>query len=183
MANECCKWTPTLFCLSATNPLHANQCTYRPYCVSRLQYMHPDSSAHEGYALVPPVLAELPSLQSLRLTVNSGQSVDLTPAAAVPEVNLVLTLAHYEQTPFNRSVQCSWLSRRLCVGVLIPGVKSAISMLPKAAQAHHMQAADLLVSRAACLQTRTVACCPIAYPCCCPQVTPKPHRSDRPHIP
>lgn len=79
-------------------------CTHQRSCVSCLQYLHPDSSAHEGYALVPPVLAELPSLQSLRLTVNSGQNVDLTPAAAVPEVNLVLTLAHYEQTPFNRSV-------------------------------------------------------------------------------
>jgi hypothetical protein len=64
--------------------------------------MHPDSTAHEGYALVPPVVSQLPRLQSLKLTVNSGQNVDLTPAVAVPDVNLVLTLAHYEQTPFNR---------------------------------------------------------------------------------
>lgn len=67
-----------------------------------LQHMHPESSAHEGYALVPPVLAQLPSLQSLTLNINSGQRVDLTPAAAIPEVNLVITLAHYEQTPFNK---------------------------------------------------------------------------------
>lgn len=71
-------------------------------CLAVLQYMHPESTAHEGYALVPPVVLELPRLQSLKLTVNSGQNVDLTPAAGVPDVNLVLTLAHYEQTPFNR---------------------------------------------------------------------------------
>lgn len=64
--------------------------------------MHPECSAHEGYALVPPVVSELRGLQALRLTANSGQNVDLTPAAGVPDVSLVLTLAHYETTPFNR---------------------------------------------------------------------------------
>lgn len=66
------------------------------------QYMHPECSAHEGYALVPPVVSELRGLQALRLTANSGHSVDLTPAVAVDDVSLVLTLAHYETTPFNR---------------------------------------------------------------------------------
>jgi hypothetical protein len=64
--------------------------------------MHPESSAHEGYALVPAVVSQLPKLQSFKLTVNSGASIDLNPAAAIPDVSLVLTLAHYEQTPFNR---------------------------------------------------------------------------------
>lgn len=73
------------------------------------------------------MLAELPSLQSLRLTVNSGQNVDLTPAAAVPEVNLVLTLAHYEQTPFNRWAGCGWLLVwRLSMGRLISEVGNGI---------------------------------------------------------
>lgn len=70
-----------------------------------MQYLHPDCSAHDGYALVPPVLADLTSLQSLRLHINSGQRVDLTPAAAIPDISLVLTLAHYERTPFNRCAQ------------------------------------------------------------------------------
>jgi len=67
-----------------------------------VQYMPLTSAAHEGYALVPPVLQELPALQHLKLNINSGQRVDLTPAAATPDIDLVLTLAHYEQTPFNR---------------------------------------------------------------------------------
>lgn len=67
-----------------------------------VQYMPLTSAAHEGYALVPPVLQELSNLQHLKLNISSGQSVDLTCAAATPDIDLVLTLAHYEQTPFNR---------------------------------------------------------------------------------
>lgn len=95
--------------------------------------MHPDSPAHEGYALVPPVLQELPNLKRLSMQVNSGQSVDLTPASGIPDVNLALTLAHYEQTPFNRCVRVvyGW-----CVGLgfvvggnLFAGVEAFHSLL------------------------------------------------------
>lgn len=64
--------------------------------------LHPDSPAHEGYAVVPPVLLQLSSLKQVELHVNSGQNAELEAAAAVPDVQLVLTLARHEQVPFSR---------------------------------------------------------------------------------
>jgi hypothetical protein len=69
------------------------------------QYMHPDSAAHEGYPVVPPLLSRLRGLRQADLHINSGHNVDLAPAARVADLNVVLTLAHYEQEPFNRCVR------------------------------------------------------------------------------
>lgn len=134
------------------------------YC---LQYMHPECSAHEGYALVPPVVSELRGLQALRLTANSGQNVDLTPAAGVPDVSLVLTLAHYETTPFNR-----WAGQAALDGVTLlcwlarcPG--GGRQLHPRAGQARpvhtaHISAVSMHAHTAACARV-CPAGCPAAW--------------------
>jgi hypothetical protein len=66
------------------------------------QYLPPDAPAHEGYATVPPVLKELHGLKQVDLRLCSGQHAQLAPAARVPDVRLVLTLARHEQVQFNR---------------------------------------------------------------------------------
>jgi hypothetical protein len=66
------------------------------------QYLPPDAPAHEGYAIVPPVLKELQGLKQVDLRLCSGQHAQLAPAARVPDVRLVLTLARHEQVQFNR---------------------------------------------------------------------------------
>jgi hypothetical protein len=51
---------------------------------------------------VPAVLQLLPKLRCADLHCSSGHNVELGAAAGVPDVSLALTLAHYEQEPFNR---------------------------------------------------------------------------------
>eukprot|EP00775_Hariotina_reticulata_P012991 gene12991-13120_t len=70
--------------------------------LSDYQHMHPDSPAHEGYYVVPPVVEGLAQLAKLDLRLCSGHKAQLQAAAAVPDVSLVLTLARHEQMPFNR---------------------------------------------------------------------------------
>jgi len=70
--------------------------------LSDYQHMHPDSPAHEGYYVVPPVVESLAQLVKLDLRLCSGHKAQLQAAAAVPDVSLVLTLARHEQEPFNR---------------------------------------------------------------------------------
>lgn len=66
------------------------------------QYMPADSPAHEGYALLPPVLQQLPGLKQADVRLCTGQYAQLAEAAGVPDVRLVLTLARHEQVQFNR---------------------------------------------------------------------------------
>lgn len=70
-------------------------------CLS-CRLLHPDSPAHEGYPVVPPVLRLLTGLKQVELHVSSGHNAQLEAAAAVPDVQLVLTLARHEQVPFSR---------------------------------------------------------------------------------
>lgn len=64
--------------------------------------LHSDSPAHEGYPVIPPVLRLLTGLKQVELHVSSGQNAQLDAAAAIPDVQLVLTLARHEQVPFSR---------------------------------------------------------------------------------
>lgn len=73
----------------------------KPLCCG-FRLLHPDSPAHEGYPAVPTVFSQLTGLKQVELHVSSGQNARLEAAAGVPDVQLVLTLARYEQSPFSR---------------------------------------------------------------------------------
>ncbi|WIA12024.1 hypothetical protein OEZ85_012104 [Tetradesmus obliquus] len=70
--------------------------------LTEYQYLPPDAPTHEGYAIVPPLLQQLPGLRQVDLRLCSGQHAQLGPAARVADVRLVLTLARHEQVQFNR---------------------------------------------------------------------------------
>lgn len=70
--------------------------------LSDFPHLHPDAPAHEGYSVVPPVLAALPRLARAELRLCTGHAAQLALAAGVPDVSLALTLARHEQVQFNR---------------------------------------------------------------------------------